>query len=158
MPRHPRERDRRRLRPVGRRPGSEPHMDRATLLRALIQAGTVAVASLTAREDLEAATVSVQRLGSLTSGTWRALGRDLETAVERLDRQSEEYLDDVFRRAKALDVPPTAVLEAGEAAGHLAEHREALDSLPLEEDVRRLTQPDILLGFAVDDDPMLDDA
>src|SRR6266545_1065601 len=90
---------------------------------------------------------------------WRALSRELVTAAERLDRQSDEYLDDVYRRAQALEVAPDAVLAAGAAAGHLAEHRETLnDLLPtLEEEVRRLATPDVLLGFSVDDAVLVDD-
>ena len=76
-------------------------------------------AALNARDDLIAAAMSMQRLGSLTSGMWRALSRELATAAERLERESDEHLDGLYRRARALDVDPDAVLEAGVAAGHL---------------------------------------
>jgi len=104
----------------------------------------VTAATLQARDDLGAAAISMHRLGSLTSGMWRALSRELVTAAERLDRQSDEYLDDVYRRAQALEVAPDAVLAVGVAAGHLDEHRETLESLlpTLEEEVRRLAAPD----------------
>src|SRR5215471_16023905 len=159
MPRHPRPPNRNRSSSAARRPRGGTHVDRAAALRSLIQAGIVTAAALTARDDLEAAAISMQRLGSLTTGMWRALSRELATAAERLDHQSEEHLDDVYRRAKALEVAPDAVLAAGVAAGHLDEHRETLDEvLPtLEEAVRRLAAPDVLLGFSVDDAVLVDD-
>ena len=88
---------------------------------------------------------------------WRALSCELATAAERLERESDEHLDNLYRRARALDVDPDAALEAGIAAGHLDEHRETLERvLPtLDEDVRRLAQPDVLLGFSVDDEVAL---
>jgi len=125
----------------------------------VIQAGTVAAAALDARDDLGTAAMSMQWLGSLTSGMWRALSRELMTAAERLDRQSEEYLEEVSRRSRALDVSPVAVLAAGVAAGHLAQHRETRETqLPtLPDHVRRLAVPDVLFGLRVDDDVLIDD-
>ena len=101
----------------------------------------------------------MQRLGSLTSGMWRALSRELATAAERLERETDRHLDSLQRRARALDADMDAALEAGIAAGHLDEHRETLERvLPtLEEAVRRLAQPDVLLGFSVDDEAALGD-
>jgi hypothetical protein len=101
----------------------------------------------------------MERLGEVTSGTWRALSRELVAAAERLEGQVEEHLDDVSRRAKGLDVAPAAVLAAGAAAGHLAEHRETLEHLlpGLQGEVRRLAAPDVLLGFSVDDAVLLED-
>ena len=101
----------------------------------------------------------MERLGQLTSGMWRALSHELAEAAERLDRQVDEHLDEVSRRAKALDVAPDAVLAAGVAAGHLAEHREALEALlpNLEEEVRRLAASDVLLGFSVEDEVLVED-
>jgi len=83
---------------------------------------------------------------------WRALSRELATAAERLDRQVQERLDDLERRAHALQVDPDAALAAGVAAGHLEEHRATLETLlpTLEEDVRRLAVPDLLLGFVIE--------
>jgi len=119
----------------------------------------VTSAALDARDDLDAAAVSMERLGQLTSGMWRALSHELAEAAERLDRQVDEHLDEVSRRAKALEVAPEAVLAAGVAAGHLAEHREALEALlpNLEEEVRRLAASDVLLGFSVEDDVLVED-
>jgi beta-glucosidase len=79
--------------------------------------------------DLAAAAASLGRLGALTSGVWRALSRELAGAAERLDRQTQERLDDVHRRARALAVDPDAVMAAGIAAGHLEEHRATLSTL-----------------------------
>ncbi|MBV9327484.1 MAG: hypothetical protein JO352_27400 [Chloroflexi bacterium] len=114
-------------------------------------------ASLHARDDLITAAMSMQRLGTLTSGMWCALSRELATAAERLERESDEHVDSLYRRARALDVDPDAVLEAGIAAGHLDEHRETLERVlaTLDEDVRRLAAPDVLLGFSVDDEVLL---
>jgi hypothetical protein len=159
MPRHPRLRNRGRPSSAARRPRGGSQIDRAAALRSLIQAGIVSAAALAARNDLGAAAISMQWLGSLTSGMWRALSGELVTAAERLDRQSDEYLDNVYRRAQALEVVPDAVLAAGAAAGHLAEHRETLESLlpGLEEEVRRLAAPEVILGFSVDDAVLLED-
>jgi hypothetical protein len=144
---------------VARRPRAGSSIDRAAALRSLIQDGIVTAAALGARDDLVRATMSMQRLGSLTSGMWRALSRELLTATERLDRQAEEHLDDVYRRAQALEVAPDAVLAVGVAAGHLDEHHETLDNLldKADEAVRRLAAPEVLLGFSVDDAVLLDD-
>jgi hypothetical protein len=118
-----------------------------------MQEGIVTAAALHARDDLITAAMSMQRLGSLTSGMWRALSRELATAAERLERESDEHLDGLDRRARALDVDVEAVLEAAVAAGHLDEHRETLERVlaTLDEDVRRLAGADVLLGFSVDD-------
>src|ERR687885_2310401 len=143
-----------------RRGGGCPPPDRqgavtaepAAPARALVQAGIITAAALDAANDLATAAASVHRLGQLTSGMWRALGRELATAAERLDRQVQERLDDLERRAQALQVEHEAALTAGMAAGHLEEHRAILETLlpTLEEDVRRLAAPDILLGFVIE--------
>jgi hypothetical protein len=140
-------------------PQAAAPVDPAVALRALIQEGIVTAAALTAREDLMVAAMSMERLGSLSSGMWRALSRELATAAERLERESDEHLDHLDRRARAQDVDPDAVLEAGVAAGHLEEHRETLEQVlaTLDEDVRRLAQPGVLLGFSVDDEVVLDE-
>jgi hypothetical protein len=124
----------------------------AASARALVQAGIITAAALDAAGDLATAAASVQRLGQLTSGMWRALGRELATAAEQLDRQVQERLDDLERRAQALQVDPEAALTAGMAAAHLEEHRATLETLlpSLEEDVRRLAMPDLLLGFVIE--------
>jgi hypothetical protein len=154
MPEHPRRRNQRRLSSGGRTPQAATHVDPAAALRSLIQEGIVTAAALNARDDLIAAAMSMQRLGSLTSGMWRALSRELATAAERLERESDEHLDTLNRRARALDVDPDEVLEAGVAAGHLDEHRETLEKVlaTLDEEVRRLAQSDVLLGFSVDNE------
>src|SRR5579871_3639758 len=159
MPRHPRLRNRGRPSTDARRPRPSSQADPAAALRSLIREAMVTSAALDARDDLDAAAVSMERLGQLTSGMWRALSHELAEAAERLDRQVDEHLDEVSRRAKALGVAPEAVLAAGVAAGHLAEHREALEALlpNLEEEVRRLAASDVLLGFSVEDDVLVED-
>lgn len=159
MPRHPGSRNHRGLPSAARRPRAASHIDRAAALRTLIQEGIVTAAALSARDDLGVAAMSMQRLGTLTSGMWRALGRELETAVERLDRQAAEHLDELQRRARALEVDADAVLAVGVAAGHLDEHRPTLEGLlqTLQEEARRLAAPDVLLGFSVDDAVLVED-
>lgn len=134
-------------------------LDAAAALRSLIQDGIVTAAALDARDDLSAAAVSMERLGRLTSGMWRALSRELVTAAARLERQSDEHLDNLVRRARTLERDPDTVLLAGVAAGHLEEHRETLDALvpALTGDAQRLSAPDVLLGFSIADDPFDDD-
>jgi hypothetical protein len=120
-------------------------------LRALVEEGIVAAAALTARDDLDLAAASMQRLGALTSGMWRALSRELATAAQRLDGSIMDRLSDIERRARTLAVDRETVLSAGFAAGHLAEHRERLDTLvEPAADAHRLLQPDMLYGFHID--------
>ena len=150
MPQHPGSRRR------GRRPSPAQQAavtaEPAAPARALVQAGIITAATLDAANDLANAAASVHRLGQLTTGMWRALSRELATAAEQLDRQVQEHLDDLERRAQALQVDPEAALTAGMAAGHREEHRATLETLlpSLEEDVRRLAVPDILLGFVIE--------
>jgi hypothetical protein len=101
----------------------------------------------------------MHRLGTLTSGVWRALSRELASAAERLDGQVHDHLDEVRRRAQALDVDPDQVLAAGAAAAHLHEHRQTLEELlpTLEEDVGRLAAADVLLGFSIEDEVLTDE-
>jgi hypothetical protein len=156
MPRHPKHRHAGR-RSAPRSPRAAADLDPVARLRPLIHEGIITAAALEANDDLAAAAASMHRLGSLTSGMWRALSRELVTASERLDRQVEERLEDLQRRSLALQVDAGTVLAAGAAASHLEEHRETLDTLlpGLEEAaVRRLAAPDVLFGFAVDN-PML---
>jgi hypothetical protein len=159
MSRHPRFRDGVRFSAVAGRPRPARQTDPTELRRSLVHEGIVTAAALTACSDLGTAATSMARLGELTSGMWRALSRELLAAAERLDHQVEEHLDEVSRRAKALDVAPAAVLAVGAAAGHLAEHRETLETLVpnLEEEVQRLAAPDVLLGFSVDDEVLVED-
>ena len=110
MPRHPRARRGPRRSPDQQAAGTpEP----AAAVRALVQAGIITAAALEASDDLTTAAGSLHRLGQLTSGMWRALSRELATAAERLDRHVQEHLDDLQRRAQALQVE---ILTAGPAA------------------------------------------
>jgi len=159
MPRHPAPRRRRGPPPAHRPLPGPPDLDPAARLRALIQQGIITAAALDARDDLEIAAASMDRLGALTSGMWRALSRELAAAAERLGRQAAEHLDDLQRRAQALQVDPDSVLTAGVAAGHLDEHRATLESLlpTVDEDVRRLAGSEVLIGFTIDDAVVVDD-
>ncbi len=152
MPRHPRSRRHRGPPPPPRAPRPTATPEPASPVRSLIQAAIVTAAALDAHDDLAAAAASLQRLGRLTSGMWRALGQELATAAERLDRQARDRLDDLHRQAQVLRVDPHGALAAGVAAGHLEEHRATLDTVvsTLAEDVRRLAVSEILLGFTID--------
>ena len=122
-------------------------------LRALIEEAIVVAAALTARDDLDVAAASTQRLGGLTSGMWRALSRELATAAARLDSSTMERLDDIHRRAGVLQVEVDDVLRAGEAAAHLAEHTARIETLLGPDDPgRRLLGPNLLFGFGLDSD------
>jgi hypothetical protein len=156
MPRHPRRISHRGSRPL-RAPGGAVEPDPSARLRALVAEGIIAAAALSARDDLEVAAASTQRLGSLTSGMWRALSKELATAADRLDRSTAERLDDIGRRARSLDVDEADVIAAGVAAGHLDSHRETLGTLvPKDEDARLLLGNDMLFGFGIDE-PLLDE-
>jgi hypothetical protein len=154
MPRHPR--PRRLVRHGGFPSARAPHVaaasfDPVAALRALVEEGIVAAAALNARDDLELAAASTQRLGALTSGMWRALSRELATAAERLDRSSMDRLEDIERRARSLHVEADDVVAAGVAAMHLAEHRETLETLVKpDNDAHRLLGPNMLFGFNIE--------
>jgi len=120
-------------------------------LRALVEAGIIAAAALDARDDLNLAAASTQRLGVLSSGMWRALSRELATAAERLDRSTIERLDDIERRARSLQVDADEVVAVGFAAAHLAEHRQTVEALVKPgQDARHLLGPDMLFGFSLE--------
>jgi hypothetical protein len=156
MPRHPRRITHRGSRPPRAAGGPVEH-DPTARLRALVGEGIIAAAALSARDDLEVAAASTQRLGSLTSGMWRALSRELATAAERLDRSTADRLDDIGRRARSLDVDEADVIAAGAAAGHLDSHRATLASLvPADDAARLLLGSDMLFGFNIDE-PLLDE-
>jgi hypothetical protein len=137
--------------PADRGPRVAIGVDPVGGLRALVEEGIVTAAALNARDDLELAAASTQRLGALTSGMWRALSRELATAAERLDRSTMERMDDIERRARALHVDADDVAAAGVAAIHLAEHRETLETLlQPDEDAHLLAGTSLLLGFSID--------
>jgi hypothetical protein len=159
MPRPMKSRRRRGPPSDPRRPRPTSSVDPAAPLRSLIREGLITAAALGASDDLSAAAASLERFGTLTSGMWRALARELATASERLDRQTQERLDSLQQKARALDADPDAVIAAGMAAEHLDEHRETLANLlrTLDPDVSRLAAPDVLVGFTADEEGLLDD-
>jgi hypothetical protein len=134
-----------------RAPHAAVETDPAAALRRLVEEGIITAAALNARDDLELAAASTQRLGSLTSGMWRALSRELATAADRLDRSTMDRLDDIDRRARTLNVDADDVVAAGVAAGHLAEHRERLESLvKADMDAHPFLAPNLLFGFSIE--------
>jgi len=142
--------------PSARSPQQGPGSgDPAVRLRALVEEGIVTAAALNARDDLELAAASTERLGALTSGMWRALSRELATAAERLDRSTMERMDDIRRRAAGLNVEPDDVIRAGVAAAHLAEHRETVERLltpDADNGARILLGPNLVFGCGIDVD------
>jgi hypothetical protein len=142
-------------------PRAPVRVDSTGPLRALVEEAIVTAAAINARDDLEIAAASTQRLGALTSGMWRALSRELATAAERLDLSTRDRLSEVQRRAVALHVDVDDVIRAGLAAAHLAEHAETLESLIRpDDDVHRLLGPNMLFGFSIEpvDDDALDES
>jgi len=136
---------------AARAPRVAPSVDPVGGLRGLVEEGIVLAAALNARDDLDLAAASTARLGALTSGMWRALSRELETAAERLDRSALERMEAIERRARALQVDAEEVVAAGVAAMHLAEHRETLETLiQADEDRHRLLGPEGLFGYRID--------
>jgi hypothetical protein len=144
--------------PSAHAPRAPVRVDSTGPLRALVEEAIVTTAALNARDDLEIAAASTQRLGALTSGMWRALSRELATAAERLDLSTRDRMGDIQRRAGALHVDADDVIRAGLAAAHLAEHTETFEALIRpDDDVHRLLGPNLLFGFSIEHDDEVDD-
>jgi hypothetical protein len=145
--------------PSAHAPRAPVRVDSSGPLRALVEEAIVTAAALNARDDLEIAAASTQRLGTLTSGMWRALSRELATAAERLDLSTRDRMGEIQRRAGALHVDADDVIRAGLAAAHLAEHTETLEALVrADDDIHRLLGPNMLFGFGIDPVDDADDA
>src|SRR5260370_14747893 len=90
-----------------------------------VQAAIVACAHLAAYEHVSAAAQACQRLGALTSGRWRAAGRDLATLEEDLQTAFATAAAAGESRADELGVPEDALWAVCDAAGALDLLREA---------------------------------
>src|SRR3989442_16037749 len=74
-----------------------------------VQAAIVASAHLAAYEHVAAAAQACQRLGGLTSGRWRAAGRELASLEEDLQTAFANAASAVETRADELGVPEDAL-------------------------------------------------
>lgn len=118
-----------------------------------VQAAVVAAAHASTYDRVSAALDACTRLGSLTSGQWRAAARDLERLKEGLQRALDGLGQDLTRRAAALGVEEETLWTVGEAAEFFDTVREdALDELDEDGPAARLLQSSALLGATLLDD------
>src|SRR5215471_3686438 len=95
-----------------------------------VQAAISASAHLAAYEHVSAAAQAVQRLGSLTSGRWRAAGRELSDLEDDLQSAFSTAAENLGSRAEAIGVPEVTLWTVGDAAGMLDALRDrALDEV-----------------------------
>jgi hypothetical protein len=123
-----------------------------------VQAAIVASAHLAAYEHVAAAAQACQRLGALTSGRWRSVGRDLAGFEEDLQAAFATAAAAVESRANELGVPEDTLWAVGDAAGTLDLLREA--ALEETEDGSRpaaVLRGQILFGASFVEDPELPD-
>jgi hypothetical protein len=118
-----------------------------------VEVAIVASAHLTAYEHLSAAHRAVQRLGSLSSGRWRAAARDLQRLEDDLQKSVPDVTRDVAAHADSLGIDEDALWAAGDAAATLDLLREpALEMLETESAAASLLTGDTVFGVAVMDD------
>src|SRR4051794_10452212 len=84
-----------------------------------VQAAIVASAHLAAYEHVAAAAQACQRLGSLTSGRWRAAARELSSLEDDLQTAFAAAAEVVTSRAEVAGVAEDALWTVGDAAGTL---------------------------------------
>src|SRR5436190_24169906 len=90
-----------------------------------VQASILASAHLAAYEHVSAAALACRRLGTLTSGRWRSVARDLDGIEAELQRALASAADAVAERASSLGVQEDTLWTAGDAAATLDLLREA---------------------------------
>src|ERR687888_242832 len=90
-----------------------------------VQAAILASAHMAAFEHVSAAALACRRLGSLTSGRWRSVARDLDALEDELQTSFASAADAVTDRASNLGVPEDSLWAAGDAAATLDLLREA---------------------------------
>src|SRR5215472_5970769 len=90
-----------------------------------VQAAIVASAHLAAFEHVSAAAQACRRLGSLTSGRWRAAGRDLSALEDDLQSSYLSVAEVLASRANDLGVPEQTLWTVGDAASTLDLLRDA---------------------------------
>lgn len=124
---------------------------------AAVEAAIVASAHGAALEQVSAAAVACERLGRLSSGRWRAAGRDLSGMVEELRRSFTDAVEAMIRRSDEIGVPEETLWTVGDAAGTWDLLRDdALDEVD-EPFAESLLESDVLLGVSFAEDPEVAD-
>jgi len=123
-----------------------------------VQASILASAHLAAYEHVSAAALACRRLGSLTSGRWRSVARDLDGLEEELQAAFATAAEAVTDRAAILGVHEDTLWTAGDAAATLDLLREsALEEVAEDSPAARLLQGSVLFGTSFVEDPDLPD-
>lgn len=123
-----------------------------------VQAAIVASAHMAAYEHVAAAAQACRRLGGLTSGRWRAAGRDLGKLEQELQVAYARAAEAVAGHAEEIGVPEEALWTTGDAAATLDLLREdALAEAPPDSPAARLLQGKVLFGVSFVEDPELPD-
>ena len=118
-----------------------------------VEAAIVASAHLSAYEHVAAATHALRRLGTLSSGRWRAAARELEGLEEDLQSAFSDVARQLSGHADELGIDEEALWAAGDAAATLDLLRErALDEVEDNEAAVQLLNGRALLGVAFVED------
>jgi hypothetical protein len=123
-----------------------------------VQAAIVASAHMTAHQHVAAAARACARLGSLTSGRWRAAARELARLEDDLQTATTHAAEAVAERAASLGVHDEALWTAGDAAATLDLLREyALEEVEEESPAAKVLQGQVLFGASFVEDPDVPD-
>jgi hypothetical protein len=123
-----------------------------------VQAAILASAHLAAYEHVSAAALACRRLGSLTSGRWRSVARDLDGLEDELQTAFASAAEAVADRASHLGVHEDTLWTAGDAAATLDLLREAaLDELDENSPAAKVLHGNVLFGTSFVEDPDLPD-
>jgi hypothetical protein len=123
-----------------------------------VQAAILASAHLAAYEHVSAAAQAVRRLGSMTSGRWRSVARDLDGLEDELQTAFANSAEAVTERASSLGLNEETLWTVGDAAATLDLLREAaLEELDEDSPAEKLLQGSVLFGASFVEDPDLPD-
>jgi hypothetical protein len=123
-----------------------------------VRAAILASAHLAAYQHMSAAALACRRLGSLTSGRWRSVARDLDGLEDELQTAFAGAAEAVADRATNLGVHEDTLWTAGDAAATLDLLREAaLDELDENSPAAKVLQGNVLFGTSFVEDPDLPD-
>jgi hypothetical protein len=124
-----------------------------------VQAAILASAHLAAYEHVSAAALACRRLGSLTSGRWRSVARDLDGLEEELQTAFGNAAEALTDRATSLGLNEDTLWTAGDAAATLDLLRESAVEELEDEDApaARLLKGSVLYGASFVEDPDLPD-
>ena len=123
-----------------------------------VQAGIVAAAHLAAYEHVAAAAQACQRLGSLTTGRWRSVGRDLANLEAELQMAYARAAETVSARATEAGVAQEALWTTGDAAATLDLLRaDALVEVEERSPAARVLQGGLVFGASFVEDPDVPD-